>query len=247
MKKIFVFFCTLIFLVSCMSINRNREELNVPLSYVIFSFDDGPNIHEDTTNRLLGILELYEIKAIFSLLGERVDANPQIVKRMYDEGHCIVNHGYSDKWARSMREAEFRDNLLRGGQAISNAIGREFYPKLYRPHGGYYNSKQINICDEEGYYIINSNIRVYDAVLSGSKQDKVIKRVIEKVGKRGGGIILLHDARDSNSRMEKELIKVPNGAFNRSWIPETVEKLIISLRDMGYIIGDPKIIFQKSP
>jgi len=247
MKKIFVFFCIVVLLSSCMSINRGREELNVPLSYVIFSFDDGPNIHEDTTNRLLDILNLYEIKAIFSLLGERVDANPQIVKRMYDEGHCIVNHGYSDKWARGMGEIEFRNNLLRGGQAISKAIGREFAPKLYRPHGGFYNSKQINICDEEGYFIINSNIRVYDAVLSETKKDKVIKRVIEKIEKQGGGIILLHDARDSNSRMEKELIKAPNGVFNRSWIPETTEKLIISLKERGYIIASPDMVIQNNP
>jgi len=247
MKKIFILFCIVTFLSSCMSINRSREELSVPQSVVIFSFDDGPNIHEDTTNRLLDILKLYEIKAIFSLLGERVDAYPQIVRRIYDEGHCIVNHGYSDKWARNMGEIEFRDNLVRGGQAISNAIGREFYPKLYRPHGGYYNSKQINICNEEGYFIVNSNIRVYDAVLSETKQDKVIKRVIEKVGKQGGGIILLHDSRDSNSRMEEELIKNPSGAFNRSWIPETVEKLIILFKEKGYIIGNPNIIFQKNP
>jgi peptidoglycan-N-acetylglucosamine deacetylase len=247
MKKIFVLFCIVIFLSSCMSITRSREELNVPLSYVIFSFDDGPNIHEDTTNRLLDILKLYEIKAVFCLLGERVDAYPQIVRRMYDEGHCIVNHGYYDKWARNMREVEFRSNLVRGGQAISNAIGEEFYPKLYRPHGGYYNSKQINICNEEGYFIVNSNIRVYDAVLSETKKDKVIKRVIEKVEKQGGGIILLHDSRDSNSLMEEKLMKSPNGAFNRSWIPETVEKLIISLKERGYIIGSPAVIFQKNP
>ncbi|MDR2597581.1 MAG: polysaccharide deacetylase family protein [Treponema sp.] len=247
MKKILVFFYIVTLFSSCMSINRSREELNVPLSYVIFSFDDGPNIHEETTNRLLDILELYEIKAIFSLLGERVDANPQIVKRMYDEGHCIVNHGYSDKWARGMREAEFRENLLRGGQAISNAIGREFDPKLYRPHGGYYNSKQINICNEEGYLIINSNIRVYDAVLPGTKKDKVVKSVIVKVEKQGGGIVLLHDARDSNSRMEEELTKAPNGAFNRSWIPETTEKLIILLKERGYMIGSPDIVIQNNP
>jgi peptidoglycan/xylan/chitin deacetylase (PgdA/CDA1 family) len=247
MRKIIILFCIITFLSACMSINRSREELNVPQSVVIFSFDDGPNVHEDTTNRLLDVLKFYDIKAVFSLLGERVDANPQIVRRMYDEGHCIVNHGYSDKWARNMGENEFRGNLVRGGEAISNAIGSEFDPKLYRPHGGYYNSKQLNICIEEGYFIVNSNVRVYDAVLSGTKQDKVIKSVIKKVTKQGGGVILLHDARDSNSCMEKELMKTPNGAFNRSWIPETVEKLIVSLKNRGFIIGSPDLIFQKNP
>jgi len=247
MKRIVLLCCIISFLCSCMSINVSREELNIPQSVVVFSFDDGPNVHADTTNRLLDILKLYEIKAVFSLLGERVDAYPQIVRRMYEEGHCIVNHGYSGKWARNMGEVEFRNNLVRGGEAVSNAIGSEFNPKLYRPHGGYYNSKQIRICNEEGYFIVKSNVRVYDAVLSGTKQDKVIKRVLKRVEEHGGGVILLHDSRDSILRMEKELMKTPNGAFNRSWIPETVEKLIILLKEKGYIIGSPELIFQKNP
>jgi peptidoglycan/xylan/chitin deacetylase (PgdA/CDA1 family) len=246
MKKILILFFILTFLSGCQSINRGREELNIPQSVVIFSFDDGPNIHEDTTDRLLDILKLYEIKTVFSLLGERVDAYPRIVRRIYDEGHCIVNHGYYDKWARKMGEDEFRGNLVMGGEAISNAIGSEFNPKLYRPHGGYYNSRQIKICNKEGYFIVNSNIRVYDAVLSGAKQYKVIKNVIKKVTKQGGGVILLHDARDSNSRMERELMKNPGGAFNRSWIPETVERLIILLKEKGFTFGNPDLIFQKN-
>jgi peptidoglycan/xylan/chitin deacetylase (PgdA/CDA1 family) len=233
---------SLLLLASCMSINHSRAELNIPLSVVYLSFDDGPNALDDTTARLLDVLKKYQIKAIFCLLGENAQRAPNTVKRMYDEGHYIVNHGYSDKWASKMKPDEFRNNLLRGEAAISSALGRDLYPKLYRPQGGFYNSAQEKILNEEGYVLVPSNIRVYDAVLDGTKKDKVVKDIIEKTKKQGGGIILLHDARDSYALAEAELAKSPQGVFNRSWIPGAVEEIITALLDKGFIFDNSDIL-----
>jgi len=225
-------------IVSCMSINHSRAELNIPPSVVYLSFDDGPNAQDDTTARLLDVLKKYQIKAVFCLLGENVERAPSVVKRMYDEGHYIVNHGYSDKWASKMKPDEFRNNLLKGEAAISKAIERDMYPKLYRPQGGFYNSAQEKILRDEGYILVPSNIRVYDAVLDETKRDKVVKQVIEKTEKQGGGIILLHDARDSYALAEAQLAKDPRGVFNRSWIPDTVEEIITVLLKKGFVLNN---------
>ena len=56
------------------------------------TFDDGPS---NNTNQILDILKERGIKATFFVLGSNVEKNPEIVKRMYDEGHFIANHGYS--------------------------------------------------------------------------------------------------------------------------------------------------------
>jgi len=229
----------LIFLLcSCQSINRNREELNIPPSIVYFTFDDGPNVHGDTTARLLDVLNKYQIKAVFCLLGENAERYPDLVKRIYDEGHCIVNHGYSDKWASGMNDDEFRNNLVRGRMAISAALGHDMYPKLYRPHGGFYYSSQDKIIRNEGYVLVLSNIRVYDAVIDRTKQHKVIKKIIRKAENQGGGIILLHDARDSYILAEAQIANKPDGVFNRSWIPDAVEEIINILLNKGFIISD---------
>jgi len=222
---------------SCRTINHNRTELNIPPSYVYFSFDDGPNGQGDTTARLLDILKKYQIKAMFCLLGENAEQYPDLVRRIYDEGHSIANHGYSEKWANKMNEDEFRNNLVKGGAAISAALGFELSPKLYRPHGGFYTSAKEKIIREEGYTLALSTIRVYDAVLDGTKQGKVVKRVIRKVEKNDGGLIILHDARDSHVRMEAELRKNPQGVFDRSWIPGAVEEIILVLLDKGSILN----------
>jgi peptidoglycan/xylan/chitin deacetylase (PgdA/CDA1 family) len=240
-NNLFVLLLLLPLLSSCRTINSNRT-VNLPPSVVYLSFDDGPNAQSDTTARLLDVLKKHQIKAIFCLLGENAEHYPDLVRRMYDEGHCIANHGYFDKWAGRMNDDEFRDNLVRGGAAISAALGRDLYPKLYRPHGGFYHSTQEKIMRDEGYTLIPATVRVYDTVLDGTKQRKVIEKIIRKVEKQGGGVILLHDARGSHVVTEAELTKDPHGVFDRSWIPDAVEEIIPALLEKGFILNSSDIL-----
>ena len=57
------------------------------------TFDDGPTT--SVTPKILDILKEENVKATFFVIGKSVDAHPEIVKRAYDEGHYIANHGYS--------------------------------------------------------------------------------------------------------------------------------------------------------
>jgi len=241
-NKFLLLFIPFLLFFSCQTINRNRAELNIPEFTVYFSFDDGPNAKGESTARLLDVLKKHQIKAVFCLLGENAEQYPDLVKRMYNEGHYIANHGYSEKWASKMNNDQFRDNLLRGGAAISEALGFELNPKLYRPHGGFYNSAKERIIREEGYTLLPGNIRVYDAVIDGTKQSKVVKQVIRKIEKQGGGIVLLHDARDSYAQTEARLAKNPRGVFNRSWVPDAVEEIIIILLDRGFVLNSPNFL-----
>ena len=103
---------------------------------MILSFDDGPNVHRNTTSALLDVLKKYNIRAMFSLLGENAEQNPGLVRRIHEEGHIIINHGYCDKWVKNMGNAEFTENLKKGEEAIISALGKPVHPRLYRPHGG---------------------------------------------------------------------------------------------------------------
>jgi peptidoglycan/xylan/chitin deacetylase (PgdA/CDA1 family) len=244
----------------CKSISHSDPEFIPPPATVVFSFDDGPNAWNDTTARLLDVLKKYEICAMFALLGENAERHPDLVRRIYDEGHYIINHGYLDKWARGMKGDVFRDNLIKGeaaitaallGQDLRHAVGltpeEDSRPKLYRPHGGFYNSKQEKICREEGFTIIPAGIRVYDAVLAESKQGKVFNETIKKIRQQNGGLVLLHDARGSHYRMEENIGKKPNSAYDRSWLPDTVERIIITLLDQGFVLGSPELVIPNNP
>jgi len=244
LSSIFPFwlFCVLFALSACQSINRSNAELGLKPSVVIFCFDDGPNAQSYTTARLLDVLKKHEIRAMFALLGENARAFPDLVRRIYNEGHIIVNHGYSDRWTVWMNEADFKNNLVQGEAAILAALGKEVYPKLYQPHGGFYRSRQERLLREADYTMIAVSIRAYDAVATSADKDRIVRQVIEKVEKQNGGIILLHDGRDSHQRMKRELERNPYGAFDRSWIPAAVEEIIITLKAKGFSFDSSSLL-----
>jgi peptidoglycan/xylan/chitin deacetylase (PgdA/CDA1 family) len=244
MKTLYVLFSSIVLFSICffscrtLNITSSNEKIGLSPSKVIFTFDDGPNHHNNTTERLLDVLNKYQVKGVFCLIGVNVENNPEIVRRMYNEGHIIVNHGYSDKLAYFMDDNEFRENLLLGERAITEALGFELYPKLYRPQGGIYKPSQQRIINEEGFVVVPFTINVMDPYAASDKKDKITKRIIENVEKQNGGVILLHDGRDGYERNTIKIKKNPNSAYNRSWIPETVEEIIIALLDKGFILNE---------
>jgi len=245
MKNLCIFFglivLVFVYLSSCrtMNITSTNEKIGLPPSNVIFTFDDGPNQHDNTTERLLDVLNKYQIKGVFCLIGVNVENNPEIVRRIYNEGHTIVNHGYSDKIAYFMDDNEFKENLLQGQIAITDALGFEISPKLYRPNGGIYNTSKNNIINEEGYVVVPYTTgNAMDPYTTYDKKEKLIKKIIERIEKQNGGIILLHDGRDGHERNTKEIQKKPNSAYNRSWIPEAIEAIIIALLNKGFILNE---------
>jgi peptidoglycan/xylan/chitin deacetylase (PgdA/CDA1 family) len=228
------FFCAVFTVLGCQTINRSGKQLQIPQGIVIFTFDDGPNVHENTTARLLDVLKKYGVRGMFALLGENVEHSPELVRRIHGEGHYIINHGFSDRFAVSMSDEEFYANLVRGAGAINAALGTELRPLLYRPQGGLYEKRHQKIWEYLGYTLVPVSARAYDAVLSAQNKGEAVQKIIKAVEKNQGGIIMLHDARDSHFRMEKELKIRPDGIFNRSWIPDAVEEIILILIKKGY-------------
>jgi peptidoglycan/xylan/chitin deacetylase (PgdA/CDA1 family) len=238
-------FCILFLCNGCKTINRSPADIYLPDKAVIFTFDDGPNAQGNTTARLLDVLGKYHIRGMFALLGENVEHNPELAKRIHDEGHYLINHGYSDTWAISMNNEEFRANLEKGEAAITAALGENVTPLLYRPQGGYYKKGHQEIWQEKNYTLATGTARIYDAVLKGADKEQAVKKMVQIIERQRGGVILLHDARDSYILMEANLAKKPDGVFNRAWIPDVVEEIIIILLEKGYILNgfDPASFF----
>jgi peptidoglycan/xylan/chitin deacetylase (PgdA/CDA1 family) len=238
-KWLFLYLC--ITMAGCKSITVSPHKAGIPEETVLFSFDDGPNAREDTTLRLLEVLEKYGITASFALLGINAEHSPELIQRIAGGGHTIINHGYGQKWALFLADEEFMANLQAGERAIAAALGTASPALIYRPQGGFYRRGQQKIWESRGYRLAVGTIRVHDAVRSAADKNRMIAEIIKKVEAQRGGIILLHDARDSYIRMEAAIAKAPQCAFNRSWIPEAVEELILILHKKGYLISGNSI------
>lgn len=90
------------------------------------TFDDGPTI--SVTPKILDILKEEEVKATFFVIGKYVDRHPEIVKREYEEGHYIANHGYDHNNSVLYKSNEsFRNEVEKTDAAIGKAIGIDNY------------------------------------------------------------------------------------------------------------------------
>lgn len=90
------------------------------------TFDDGPTTK--ATGKILDILKEEQVKATFFVVGKHVKEHPELVKREYDEGHYIANHGYSHNNKLLYKNMEsFKNEILSTDLEISNAIGVSNY------------------------------------------------------------------------------------------------------------------------
>lgn len=69
-------------------INENRESKSLYLT-----FDDGPV--KVITEELLELLEQYQVKATFFIIGSRISKSPDLLKIIHEQKHTIANHSYS--------------------------------------------------------------------------------------------------------------------------------------------------------
>jgi hypothetical protein len=128
-------------------------------------------------------------------------------------------------------------NLEMGEQAIGATLGEPLNPRLYRPQGGFYTKRHRRIWQFRDYTLVPSTARPYDAVKTAAETDRVVCSLVRRIEKQDGGVIMLHDGRDSHRKIEAALKRNPYGQYNRSWIPETVERLILILREKGYALS----------
>lgn len=167
---------------------------------VFLTFDDGPS--ETVTPVVLDTLKKENIKATFFLLGSRVELNPELVKREYNEGHYLASHGYSHVYSQIYASPQsVIDEYNRSVTAIRNAIGDQQYnPHLFRFPGGYWGGKYAEVkkqakqlLDENDILHIDWNALTSDA--AGAKTTEQFIAELEKtVPKHNSVVVLMHDA-----------------------------------------------------
>lgn len=170
---------------------------------VYLTFDDGPS---RITNDVLDILDKYNVKATFFVLGSNVESKPDIVKRAYDSGHFIASHGFTHKYSEIYTSPEnVLDNYNRSISAIRNAIGVDNYnPHLFRFPGGssggtYSDVKQsaIEVLKQNGVTYTNWNCLTGDSAGS-TTIDQMWNELNQTAEGDDNLVILMHDAGDKD-------------------------------------------------
>lgn len=98
-----------------LSLNKSEQKI------AYLTFDDGPTLK--ATPKILDILKEEDVVATFFVVGKHVKENPELVKRAYDEGHFIANHGYNHNNSKLYKNDDsFINEIKNTDIEIGNAI-----------------------------------------------------------------------------------------------------------------------------
>lgn len=161
---------------------------------VYLTFDDGPIPR--VTPWVLDILDKYDIKATFFMVGDNIRKHPDEFKMVVERGHRIGNHTFNHIRGLSYDISSYMENTEKAGNMMFNT-------DLFRPPHGYMSPKQYKALKEK-YKIIMWDLvtRDYNRKLNG-------EQVLAKVKKyaRNGSIITFHDSLKSEENLKYALPK----------------------------------------
>ena len=153
---------------------------------------------DEFTLEILNILDKYDVKSTFFLVGFWAEKYPDHVKEIYNRGHDIGNHSTNHPYMSKIAEEQVLKELNDTGNKIKEIIGEK--PILFRPPFGDYNDRLINICRENDYYVIQWDVDSLDWKELGVQP--VVDRVTRNV--KDGSIVLF----DNNAKYILEYLPI---------------------------------------
>lgn len=156
------------------------------------TFDDG--LDSKVTPIILDILKRYEVKATFFILGNAIEKNTSLLKRMFSEGHSIGNHTYTHKKENIYCSAAgLRAEIDKTNAAIFKAIG--ITTRLFRPpYGGPYVRKDEFQEVLKPYNTILWNVDSEDSKALNVSGDVILNNIKNQVKNKRNAIIIMHDS-----------------------------------------------------
>ena len=142
----------------------------------------------EDTQTLIDILEKYNVKATFFVVGDWVDKYPESVKALSDAGHEVMNHSSSHAHFSKLREDEIVADIGKCNEKIAGITGVS--PTLFRCPYGEYDDHVIDAVSSMGMTAIQWDVDSLDwkGISAGEIQNRVIKKV------QPGSIVLFHNA-----------------------------------------------------
>lgn len=163
---------------------------------VYLTFDDGPT--KENTAAILDILAEKEVKATFFVVGENVRKNPEVAKRIVEEGHTIGIHCDRHVYEELYESVDsYLEDFAKAHDSVYEITGVD--TRLFRFPGGSINSFNRDICDdiievmtEAGYIYFDWNASLEDAVKS-TKQEQLVQNAVDTALGRRKIVLLAHD------------------------------------------------------
>jgi peptidoglycan/xylan/chitin deacetylase (PgdA/CDA1 family) len=156
---------------------------------VVLTFDDGPQVAR--TEAVLAALAAHCTKATFFSIGKMALGMPEILRKVAAGGHTIGTHTWSHVDLKNKVTGKAAiEEIERGNSAVRRAVGVPIAPFFRYPF--------LRDSAETMAHLQSRNISVFSTDIDSfdfkfKSPEQTVKSVIEKLEKRGKGIVLMHD------------------------------------------------------
>lgn len=170
---------------------------------IYLTFDAG--YENGCTEKILDILKKHNIKAAFFLVGNYLEQNPDLVKRMVAEGHLVGNHTYHHWDVSKLSDMEsFRAEIESLEQLYTQLTGEQMQ-KFYRPPQGIYSEENLKMAQELGYKTVFWSLAYVDWLNDDQPtSEEAFSKLIPRI--HNGAVVLLHSTSQTNAMILDELL-----------------------------------------
>lgn len=176
--------------------DTNKKEIYI-------TFDAG--FENGNTERILDALKKHGVKATFFLVGNYFETQPELVKRMAEEGHTIGNHTYSHPDMSKIGDIQSFQTELQKNEALYRDILGSEIPKLYRPPQGKFCEENLKMAQQLGYSTVFWSLAYVDWYTDDQPTpEQAFSKLLPRI--HPGAVVLLHSTSSTNAEILDELL-----------------------------------------
>lgn len=170
---------------------------------IYLTFDAG--YENGYTGKILDVLKAHHAPATFFLVGNFIQRNPDLTRRMVEEGHTVGNHTmHHYNMSRLTDQAAFEKELNDLEALYFQTVGQEM-PKYYRPPQGVYSEENLKMADTLGYRTVFWSLAYVDWNNdSQPTREQAFSKLIPRI--HNGAVVLLHSTSQTNGEILDELL-----------------------------------------
>lgn len=172
--------------------------------HIYLTFDVG--YENGNTASILDTLKKHNVSATFFVVGTYIESDPELVKRMAEEGHIVGNHTWHHPDMSQIAALDtFKKELVDVEDAYREVTGEEM-TKFYRPPQGKYSESNLQMAQELGYKTFFWSLAYVDWYDDNQPtKEEAFDKLLGRI--HPGAIVLLHSTSDTNSLILDELIQ----------------------------------------
>ena len=170
---------------------------------IYLTFDAG--YENGCTTKILDTLKAHDVPAAFFLVGNYMEKNADLVRRMVDEGHIVGNHTmHHPDMSKLTEKSTFSKELTDLEQLFREITGKEL-PKFYRPPQGIYSEENLRMAQELGYKTVFWSLAYVDWQNDRQPSEEyAFTKLLPRT--HNGAVVLLHSTSATNAQILDELL-----------------------------------------